>query len=84
MKRLTGKNLLLKLERLRNKRADLILSLTGYLESGANLRYQSKFRDYEEFFTEFFWAYVEKMDSQRNLKAMNITRIIPIFSLQMN
>ena len=60
MKRLTGKKLLLKLEQLRNKRADLILSATGYLESGANLRYQSQFRDYEEFFTEFFWAYVEE------------------------
>ena len=41
MKPLTGEQLLLKLRELRFKRADLILSLTGYLGKDSNVRYSN-------------------------------------------
>ena len=57
MERLTGEKLLKKLEDLRDARADIILTLTGYLSKFGYIKDE---RERTEFCQEFYWAYVNK------------------------
>lgn len=57
MKRITGAKLLSALRDMRDRRADVILSMTGYLGRDANLRKKSD--ETIEFLNEFYWSYVE-------------------------